>query len=185
MADNYLEKKMEEHRRAAVAKSATRRIAPTGERAGTISFKIDPLRVLVTDGMSGHSAAVISRLREAGCKVAFAGTDDKGGRALAQKSGARFYPASFAGNIAADLEKTWGGLDAVVVTDGKMPDGVKVGGLRRVVVIGNSPELPEIESSDGLTVNGVNICGRSASDVAHLCVVLCLNASDCINMKLI
>lgn len=185
MADNYIEKKMEEHRRAASVKPMMRRVTPVGDRAGTVSFKIDPLRVLVTEGSEDHSAAVICRLREAGCRVAFVSADDKGGRLLAQKSGARFYPASFGGSVAEDLEKAWGGLDAVVVTDGLMPYGVNVGGLRRVIVIGDNPELPSVECCDGLTVNGVNISGRSASDVAHLCLILCLNASDCINRTVV
>ncbi|MDE6702580.1 MAG: SDR family oxidoreductase, partial [Muribaculaceae bacterium] len=121
----------------------------------------------------------------AGCNVAFFSADEKNGRELAQKSGARFYPASFSGGIFDDIAKAWGGLDGLVVTDGKIPETANVEELKRLIVVDKNPKLPSVENSDGLTVNGVNISGRSASDVAHLCLMLCLNASDCINRRII
>ncbi|MDE5594200.1 MAG: hypothetical protein K2I89_01325 [Muribaculaceae bacterium] len=181
MADNYLEKKMEEHRRGGIAKSNARRLTPSGDRLGTVSFRIEPLRIFVTDGSSDYATVIICRLRAAGCNVAFFSADEKNGRELAQKSGARFYPASFSGCIFDDIAKAWSGLDGLVVTDGKMPAIANVEKLKRLIVVDNNPKLPSVENSDGLTVNGVNISGRSASDVAHLCLMLCLNASVCIN----
>ena len=185
MADNYLEKRMEEHRRSASVKPAVIRRTPIGDRIGTVSFKIDPLRVLVTDGESDHASAIICRLREAGCKVAFVSADDKGGRALAQKSGARFYPCSFSGSVADDLEKTWGGVDAVVLTDGNMPADVDAEKLCRVVAVGENPTLPPVERHVGLTVNGIDVGSRTAADVAHLCLVLCLKASECVDSLIV
>lgn len=181
MADNYLEKKMEEHRRGGIVKSNARRLTPGGDRPGTVSFRIEPLRIFVTDGSFDYAPAIICRFRDAGCKVAFFSADEKNGRELAQKSGARFYPASFAGSISDDIAKVWGGLDALVVTDGKMPDNVNIEELKRVIVVVDNPELPLVESRDGLTVNAIDIKSRTAAEVAHLCLVLCLNASDCIN----
>ena len=71
MADNYLEKKMEEYRSGALSKPAARRLSPTGERPGTVSFRIDQLRVLVTDASDDVGRAVVRKLRGAGCRVAF------------------------------------------------------------------------------------------------------------------
>ena len=82
MADNYLEKKMEEYRSGVLSRPYARRVSLTGSRPGTVSFKIDPLRVLVTDASDDVGRAVVTRLREAGCRVAFACADDKAGRAL-------------------------------------------------------------------------------------------------------
>lgn len=181
MADNYLEKKMEEHRRGALSRTNVRRMPLSGEQPGTVRMKIDTLRVIVTDGAGDYAPAIIGRLRGAGCRVAFRSDDEKGGRALAQKSGARFYPASFAGCVADDLTKVWGGVDAVIVTDGVIPDGVETGTLRRIISVGTAPDLSVAECCVATTVNGIDIRGFTPADAAHLCLMLCLTDSSCIN----
>ena len=185
MADNYLEKKMEEHRRGVVIKRNMHRMTPGGDRPGTVSFSIDMLRVLVTDGSGKCGVAIINRLREAGCKVAFSMDDEKAGRTLAQKSGARFYPASFTGSISEDLEKAWGGLDAVVVTDGCMPAPEIIRTLRRLITVGVDPELSSACGQAGLTINAIDVSGREPADVANICLILCLNASECIDGRVL
>lgn len=181
MADNYLEKKMEEYRSGALSRTNVRRKPISGEQSGSVRMKIDMLRVIVTDGAGEYAPAIIGRLREAGCKVAFRSDDEKGGRALAQKSGARFYPASFTGCVAADLTKVWGGVDAVVVTDGVITEGVDRGTLKRIISVGTAPDLSIAESWGTATVNGIDISGFTPSDAAHLCLMLCLTDSSCIN----
>lgn len=97
MADNYLEKRMEEHRRGA------RKIfhGPKDTKA-----------VFVVDGV--RRADEVLRLRaEPGTAVAFSGADAKAGARLAQKCGARFYCVSDAeslGRAIADAAKHWADL---------------------------------------------------------------------------
>lgn len=175
MADNYLEKKMEEHRRGAAAKAVGRRLSPLGERRGTVSFKIDELRVLVTDAGTDSGAAIVKRLREGGCKVAFASRDDKAGRELAQTSGARHYPATFNGSVTDDLARAWGGIDVIVVTDGRRVEDV---GAKRAILIGVAPEILQ---RDDLAVNAIDPAGLTPAEIAHLCLFLCLRESACLS----
>lgn len=174
MADNYLEKKMEEHRRGTVVKTV-RRLSPPGERRGTVSLKIDELRVLVTDASEENGAAIVKRLRYAGCKVAFASGDDKAGRNLAQESGARHYPMTFNGSVIDDIVRVWGGIDVLVVTDCSRSDDIDV---NDVILIGDSPKL---NRKVGRRVNAIDTTGLDPSEIAHLCLLLCLKESTCLN----
>ncbi len=145
-----------------------------------VSLKIEPLRVLVTDVVDEYAAAIVRRLREAGCRVAFVMADDKAGRALSQSTGSRYYPATLGAGALANLTSAWGGVDAVVITDGSLPQDVDLTELKRVISVGTNPMLPDIPHYDALTVNGVTTAGRTPSDVAHLCLLLCLTASQCL-----
>ncbi len=180
MADNYLEKKMDEYRRSSAAPAVKRRLSPSGERPGVVSLRIAPLRVLVTDVSDDYAAAIVRRLREAGCRVAFVAADDKAGRALSQSTGSRYYPASLAPGAVTDVAKAWDGCDAVVFTDSSMPQGVDWAELKRVIAVGADPRLPNVPRHDGMTVNGVSTVGRTPADVAHLCLLLCLTDSLCL-----
>lgn len=185
MADNYLEKKMDEYRRGMAVKPTRRHLTPSGNRPGTVSMKIEALRVLVTDAANDFSAAIVRRLREVGCRVAFVSADDKAGRTLAQATGSRYYPSSFVNSAVADLTDAWGGLDAVIITDGSMPRDVDLSALKRMITVGSDPAVAELTHRDGMTVNAVSTGGRTPADVAHLCLLLCLTASDCLNRRIL
>ncbi len=93
MADNYLEKKMEEHRQGGVS-SVKRRFTPSGQKPGYACFRIGEPVVFVKgfDAAPSTVASVVRAFRNAGCRVAFTSADIKTGRAFAQSSGARHYP---------------------------------------------------------------------------------------------
>ncbi len=184
MADNYLEKKMEEHRRGVAAVASSRKRSPTGSRRGTVALRIDPLRVFVTDAAPEVGQAVVRRLREAGCSVAFVAENGEEAVQLARSSGARFYPRNVAGGAVADLMRQWRGIDAVIITDGCWPDGVASAGLKRVVNIGSDAELPDVAPGDGLTVNAISTRGITAADAAEFCLYLCLKSSSFIDRRL-
>ena len=175
MADNYLEKKMDEHRRAAAVRPSARRLSPVGERRGYVSFKIDELRIFVTDASSEIGSAIVRRLRDGGCKVAFAAAEDKAGRALAQESGARHYPASFSGSVVGDIAKSWGGIDVLVVTDRSR---MAYADAKRIILVDASPE---IRRSEGVSVNAIATGGLTPAEIAHLCLFLCLKESACLS----
>ena len=62
MADNYLERKMEEHRSG--SGTPKKKISPVeGKRPGELTVKFPPRRVLVTDGADGVGGAVVKAFR--------------------------------------------------------------------------------------------------------------------------
>ena len=118
MADNYLEKKMDEHVRG-VRPSYRPKITPSGYRPGIMSVKFPPRRVFVTGGASGIGASIVKAFCDAGCRVAFCDIDVKGGNATAQRTGSQFHPVDVADAAALEacmdrLLSSWGDIDVVV-----------------------------------------------------------------------
>lgn len=122
MADNYLERKMEEHRAGGTA--PRRRTSPVaGRRQGELTVKFPQRRVLVTGGAKGIGSAVVETFRKADCTVDFIDIDRKEGQLTAQRTGARFIPADVADpvqlNRALDLVlESRGDIDVVVSNAG-------------------------------------------------------------------
>lgn len=118
MADNYLENKMDEHRRA----QASGRRAPSYKgtsRRQIFNEHFERRRIFVCDGLGERGAAIVRRLSEAGARVAFTGADVREGTALAQSCGARFYPveavsAASVSEALGALGEVWGGVDVIV-----------------------------------------------------------------------
>ncbi|MDE6854643.1 MAG: hypothetical protein K2J38_06255 [Muribaculaceae bacterium] len=122
MADNWLEKKMEEHRSG--SRPAARRLSPAGTRRGTATFDFGIRRFFVTGcgTAPGVTEAVVRALSGTGSLVAFVWDDVTGGRRLAQAASARHYPyasertgearAAFAadGPVDADIEVSAGSV---------------------------------------------------------------------------
>lgn len=85
MADNYLEKRMEEHRNA---QKSTITVYKHKEKPS----KLSGMRVFITGGAHGIGEALVKAFRAQGCAVAFCDNDSKLGNKVAQQFGARFYP---------------------------------------------------------------------------------------------
>lgn len=175
MADNYLEKKMEEHRRNASQKTSARIVSTVGGRPGSVTMKIEPLRIYVTDGTSATGEAIVRRLREAACRVAFSCGDDSLGRKLAQSSGSRHYPASFNASVEEDIKRVWGGLDAVV-SMGEPVVPVPVAG--KIIVIGHKARAHNYNDP---RINVIDSANLTPAEIAHLCLILCLADSKCLS----
>lgn len=113
MADNYLENKMEEHRRnqcGAGQRPAVRRTSP-GLKPGQIAVDFPPgLRVVVTGGASGIGRAIVKAFRKIDARVDFIDRDIRLGNRVAQETGARFIPADIAD--AASLDSAIGRIIA-------------------------------------------------------------------------
>lgn len=117
MADNYLERKMEEHERP-----ASRRCNADARLAAAFGCEaLCRLRVFVASGDYAAVSAAVRVLRGAGCRTAFmaAGDARQRGATLAQRCGARCYPCVCAdaraySRTVADLLYHWGGVDVVV-----------------------------------------------------------------------
>ncbi len=108
MADNYLEKKFEEHLNAPY-KPVKPRHAPTKERRAVVVF-----------GAEGIGAAVVKSLRVAGHKVAFCDTKEEAGKETALRTGSDFFCADphnadeLVGFLSSVASK-WGGVDIIVI----------------------------------------------------------------------
>lgn len=106
MADNYLEKKFEEHLNSSAKPVARRK--PVKVRSA-----------VVTGGAKGIGAAIVRALRVAGHKVAFCDVDDEAGRETALRTGADFFGVDVADaeayrSFLDGLARAWGGLDVIV-----------------------------------------------------------------------
>lgn len=107
MADNYLEKKFEEHLNSA-SRPVTRRHLPVKER-----------RAVVTGGAKGIGAAIVRSLRVAGHKVAFCDIDEAAGADTALRTGAEFFCVDVADadafrSFLRGVESRWGGVDIII-----------------------------------------------------------------------
>lgn len=124
MADNYLEKKMDDYRRGITSK-VSRRSSSTSAGNGAVEIKPGRIGLLIGDVQLLQAALTVLQ-RIAGLKIAFVGTDYREGRRLAQASGSLFVPVSSLGVAAHQplldaAAGRWGGLD-LVVTD--FPDDI-------------------------------------------------------------
>lgn len=113
MADNYLERRMEDLRNGSISRS----LSP--QRPMASPSALSGLRVLVCDATGNAGQELVRKFRKAGCRTAFLSVDRKAGNALAQDCGARFYPCDSISEEAvevakADLRRHWHGLDMTV-----------------------------------------------------------------------
>ena len=121
MADNYLENRMEAYRSGRLARnSRTTAAMRRPVHSDTLTLIYPELSVAVTaDSLSPELRETVSALRRVGAKVAFTcrSTTDNSATLFAQKSGARFYPASAVPTrtrLIDDLVRTWKRLDYIV-----------------------------------------------------------------------
>ena len=117
MADNYLEKRIEEYRSGRLAaRSRTSASMRAPRRVNQLSLTYPPMTVImIADTLDSLVTEAVAAFTAVGCKVAFTSTDTKGSTALAQRSGARFYPKNvYIGDIFSDVTSRWGVPEVVV-----------------------------------------------------------------------
>lgn len=113
MADNYLERKMEDYR--AGKSSGSKRPSSPGSPRKRLKGK----RVFVTGGARGIGSAIVEEFIREGARVAFCDIDSELGRKVAEQTGARFYPCDVADaeafdHILNDVISYFGDLDIIV-----------------------------------------------------------------------
>ncbi len=117
MADNYLEKKMEElHNRKSGC--APTRVSPASRHLLTFPFK--PLRVLVISRDRHALSQYTKPFQQAGCRVAVVSTIDAVETDLPQDHGCRYYAIGNEGQAApafSNLIASWRDIDVVVMLD--------------------------------------------------------------------
>lgn len=126
MADNYLERKMEDYRSGRTA-TAPKRTVTSPSRTNDCRLSVTlPARIFVIDGTDSPCAAIIRTLRKAGCQVAFSATDTRAGNLLAQSTGSQFHPIpkDYDSRIPQAIQyaiNKWGGIDALINTRRELP----------------------------------------------------------------
>ena len=93
MADNYLERRMEEHRRSRSG-ATVKHVSASRQRLkpGQVIIDYQPMRVIVADGTSSTGREIIKLFRKLNCRVTFCSADTRQGPLLAQATGALYYP---------------------------------------------------------------------------------------------
>lgn len=159
MADNYLERRMEDLRSGRLtADTARMRAKAPARNPHRLSVVFPEMRILVADGLSDFGKALVKAFRSVGMKVAFCATDATEGRRFAQESGARSCNAARPDTVLADILKAWGGLDLIV----KAYDGTK--------------KASRTEAHDGLpptlAVNPALFPGETPESIARIALIL-------------
>lgn len=131
MADNYLEKKMEEHRSGKAAVLPRRR-TPSGGKPGTATFALAVHTAFVSgcENDMALAGAVLAAFGRAGVTTGFACVDLAAGRLMAQSTATRHYP------LAADKALGMFGHADMTVCIGAACVDVETAGRRRAVVRG-------------------------------------------------
>ena len=118
MADNYLERKMDEYRSGNLNKTK-HRTSPSGNRPGKLTIYFPARRVYITGGASGIGASIVKAFCDAGCRVAFCDKDTKKGTDTARRCGAQFHPLDVTDAAAlnaslAGVRHAWGDIDIII-----------------------------------------------------------------------
>lgn len=123
MADNYLERRMEDMRSGKLQShiAAKRTVAPM--KKGYLHIPFPPRRVLVTGGAHGIGLAIVRAFLKADCKVAVFDSDKEAGEKLAAEEGVRFYNVDVADSDAiksafSNLIDAWLDIDIIVSNAG-------------------------------------------------------------------
>lgn len=108
MADNYLERRMEELRSGRLA-----------VKGGIPGIRPGALRVVVAGGCYGAAKEKVLELRKKGYRVAIFDSDEKEGKRMAYENGIRFHQVDLkdADAIRKETEsllKVWRGVDVII-----------------------------------------------------------------------
>lgn len=121
MADNFLERRMEDLKSGRLSASARTSAMP--KRKGCLQVAFPSRRVIVTGGANGIGRAVTAAFVKAGCKVAVFDRDKEAGEKLAHDIGIRFYEIDLTCREAIEkafdnLTEAWKDIDIIVSNAG-------------------------------------------------------------------
>lgn len=155
MADNYLERRMEEHRLAQHGGVNRRHV--TGLKRGQVAVDYPSMRILVAGADDDCGQAVVSGFRRMGCRVALTAANVKVGTAMAQRSGAQYHP----GGVMEALERLAAAGDSVEVL-------VDIAGLTAIGEIASQfPDVRCIVPPGFILQNGPEAVASWCIFVAH------------------
>lgn len=194
MADNYLERRMEEYRSGKLTRQGVRRVSAFSLPKDKILVDFPQRTVIVAGNPDVVSEAVVRSFIAAGCKTAFCCEDMRNGQMLAQTTGARFYRLGLTSDhglmdIMEDVTAHWNAPDTLVAIGSEAmamlePDIEAVTAIscsdngRFIVVTDRS--MPPVNFSSAETITGKcygirlsDFDPRSASLASSLCISFC------------
>ena len=201
MADNYLERRMEDLRSGKLRNESPSRPYTTPQK-GYVRFPMPPRRVLVIGGCAEPYLSVVRIFLKSGCKVAVLDSDKATGERMAASEGIRFIAGdsiseanlkdAFQNSVAA-----WRDIDIIVTPQhsaqhladlwmnhkDRFPIPSDYGG--RLIVI-SKEENTHADSFPtekyGITVNHISVTPKGSDEaVASLALFLSLPVSGCIS----
>ncbi len=119
MADNYLERRMEDMKAGRLKPSVSAKLSAT--RKGFVEFPFPPRRVLVMGGTAGEPLRLVRAYLKTGSKVAVFDPDKASGEALAYKEGIRYYNSDIddiqaVSESFSNLLDAWRDVDIVILS---------------------------------------------------------------------
>lgn len=180
MADNYLEKKMEDYRR-----NHLRRHNPVGASAGNWCLKIPKLKVLVLGEITDLIKEIMRLFSGLGCKTIFSQEDSIDGQLIAQSTGALFFPNSKDKDWTAVYDFAvgrWGGIDVILLNEPSLDLGLKCGDIEntRVISINGSGHSINRNSID------ISVAGKCRdAAVASMVLFMSLPQNYCVSGRTI
>lgn len=119
MADNYLEKKMEELRLMSGSRAGSAGSLQSGATHRMLSFPYKALRVLILSDARRNLRQYAEPFQRAGCRVAIICTGAEKDTDLGSDHGFRFHhvPSGNPAEAFADLVKAWRDIDVVIKLD--------------------------------------------------------------------
>ena len=122
MADNYIERRMEDLRSGKLSGAISSINHHSSHRKGYLQIRLPELRVLFIGSLNSINQAIIKDYRNMGSKVAVITEDRENGECLAKNNGIRLYPIDLTQTEALDksilnLLKTWYDIDVIIMSD--------------------------------------------------------------------
>lgn len=178
MADNYLENKMDEHRRRMSAPRTGARSSYMSLPPHSLVTSYPELRVIIPDASTDTGVAMVEAFRSIDSKVDFAMLPGRTASELAQRTGSRFHPLkdrdgykTFIRRVIADR----GGADIIAGCGTKAIPGVIEAlaercGAHKVVLTGISPDAINLPCDIDLLTLPSGISPKVAAALALLFV---------------
>lgn len=119
MADNYLERRMEEYRAGKLASKPRASKAGVARKEGDVTLNFKGLVAVVLGGSVSLAEAVVKRFRAADCNVALCHDAVGACTKIAQSAGCRYYPfdphdREQCASVVDDMVERRGGVDVIV-----------------------------------------------------------------------
>lgn len=145
MADNYLEKKMEEYRRGTPRPVMRRSPSGVSRNIAAMPCTLSGAFIICKDHLSPLLQACATALRDTSCRIGFCSTDHTYGNKTAQQLSFRFYPIAEFSDTAVEnaifkAAESFGKIDAII----KENDcGVEIRSENRISTVTATDDCPE------------------------------------------
>ncbi len=183
MADNYLERKMEEYHSGKL--TPTRRSGVTSPRhlSGAISLTLAARCIVVATRCAATTAAVVRAFRRGDCKVSFSDSDLRRGTRLAQDSGARYYGDRDIAAIAADMHSRGESIDMLICDSEAVSDAMAADTSAHIVALApaRGSDSAALTATAGTAVT--TLCGGSDDAIARMCLIAAAEGYEFIRGK--